>query len=353
MKHKMITAAALLSAALLLSSCGEDTPKVKDSIKISGQTMGTFYSLTVIPGQYEHDEAKLKKIAEDEFQVVIDAISSFDPNSEISRFNKWNSTEPLKISKYLGDVIQEVNRQALRVDGVLDISVAPLVNLWGFGPQGRPEKVPTQEQIDAVRPYVGIDKYKVNYIGGMPFLEKADPRVQLDLSTVGEGLGVDRLAAKLDEGMVSDYLVSIAGAVRTRGTNPEGKDWKVGIVNPLQPDGQPFEIVCPHGMAMSTSGSYRNYFVDENGKRYSHIIDPRTGYPIDHHTVSVTVIDRAALVTDTLDTGLMVLGADAALKWGDEHEIAVYTIEIKDGKPVGRHNRYFEPYLKCDAKDAR
>ena len=153
--------------------------------------------------------------------------------------------------------------------------------------------------------------------------------------------------------MISDYLVSIAGAVRTRGTNPEGKDWKVGIVNPVQPDGQPFEIVCPHGMAMSTSGSYRNYFVDENGKRYSHIIDPRTGKPIEHHTVSVTVIERSALVTDTLDTGLMVMGADAALKWGDEHETAIYTIEIKDGKPVGRHNRYFEPYLKCDAKDAQ
>lgn len=352
-----ITAAAALGAALALCSCGGEkastAPQAEPAVRVSGQTMGTYYALTVLPGKYELSEQQLREDAEAQFKYISDAISSFDPKSEISRFNSWQSTEPMQISTYLGNIIEEVNNQARRIGGVLDISIAPLVNLWGFGPDGRPNRVPDEEAVAAARSLVGMDKYKVQYIGGQAFLQKTAPDVRLDLSTVGEGLGVDRMAARLDEYMITDYLVSIAGAVRTHGHNPEGKDWRVGIVNPLEPDGKPFAIVCPQGMAMSTSGSYRNYFVDEQtGKRYSHIIDPRTAAPIDHHTVSVTVIERTALITDTLDTGLMVMGADEALAWGDAHETAVYTIEIQDGRPVGRYNRYFAPYLKCDGKDA-
>ncbi len=354
---KITAAAALLGAALILCSCGKSTDspaaqQAEPAVRVEGRTMGTFYALTVLPGKYDLDEQKLRQDAEEQFKYVSDAISSFDVTSEIARFNNWQSTEPMLISNYLGNVIEEVNNQARRIDGVLDLSIAPLVNLWGFGPDGRPNRVPDSEAVAEAGRFVGMDKYKVSYIGGQAFLQKTDPRVKLDLSTVGEGLGVDRLASKLDEAMISNYLVSIAGAVRTSGHNPQGRDWRVGIVNPENPDGQPLAIVCPQGMAMSTSGSYRNYFVDEEtGKRYSHIIDPRTAAPIDHHTVSVTVIERTALITDTLDTGLMVMGADEALQWGDSHETAVYVIEMKDGKPQGRYNRYFAPYLKCDGKD--
>lgn len=348
---------ALLSAAVLmgLSGCGGDSSsadKAPQAVRVTGQTMGTFYQLTV-PGSYPGGSRQLQQDAEQRFNQISSIISTFDKNSELSRFNQ-RDTKPLQISTYLAHVIEEVNRQSLRIGGAVELSVGPLVNLWGFGPDGRPEKVPTADEIAAVREYVGRDKYAVTYIGGAAFLEKKDPRVQLDLSTVGEGLGVDELAAFLDEQRIPSYLVSIAGASRSRGVNPEGRPWRVGIVNPVDPDGQPFAVVCPQGMAMSTSGSYRNYFVDEKtGKRFSHIIDPATGQPVDHHTVSVTVIARNALITDTLDTGLMVLGADQALAWGDSQETPVYVIEMQDGKPVGRYNRYFEPYLKCDLPEGR
>lgn len=310
--------------------------------------MGTFYNITV-PGDYPGGVQALNQDAQKEFKVVIDAISSFDPTSEIARFNAQEDTRPMRISMYLAHVIEEVNHQALRIRGATDISVGPLVNLWGFGPEARPLHSPSQAELNAARAYVGPDKFEVRYVDGISFLHKTDPRVKLDLSTVGEGLGADRLADLLESKGIQNYMASVAGAIRTKGKNAQGKDWRIGIENPANPGGTPFAVVCPKGMAMSTSGSYRNYFVDDKtGKRYSHIINPATGKPIDHHTVSVTVIEHSTLVTDALDTGLMVLGADEALRWGDETETAIYTIEMKDGKPVGRYNRYFEPYLKCD-----
>ncbi len=346
-KLKM-TLSAVISTLLLTACGGGNTVSQPSAVNASGQTMGTFYNITV-PGDYAGGSAQLNQDAQAQFATVISAISTFDKQSEISRFNQRTNTKPQQVSTYLAHVIEEVNRQSLRIGGATEISIGPLVNLWGFGPDGRPEKVPSSQDIEATRAYVGMDKYAVRYIGGAAFLEKKDPRVQLDLSTVGEGLGADLMAQFLDDKQVSSYLVSIAGAIRTKGQNPAGKPWRVGIVNPIDPDGKPFAVVCPQQQAMSTAGSYRNYFVDEKtGKRYSHIINPKTGQPIDHHTVSVTVIGRNALITDALDTGLMVLGADAALAWGEAHETPIYVIEMQDGKPVGRYNRYFAKYLKCD-----
>ena len=166
----------------------------------------------------------------------------------------------------------------------------------------------------------------------------------------GEGLGSDLLASRLDRQNVANYMVAVAGAIRTKGVNPKGEPWKVGIEDPLAPGSTPFAVVCPQGMAMSTSGTYRNFFIDEKtNERFSHIIDPQTGKPINHRTVSVTVIAPSALTTDTLDTGLMVMGADKALKWAEENEVPIYTVEINEkGEAVGRYSRYMEPYLKCE-----
>ena len=143
MKFKVL-GAALLSCALLLG-CGDKAATTAKApapmVKIQGKTMGTFYTVT-IPGTYEGGEEALRKISEEAFKEVSDAISTFDPNSEIARFNAFDSTEPFPISNYLADIIEEGNRQSLMIGGVMDFSVGPLVNLWGFGPEGRPEKVP-------------------------------------------------------------------------------------------------------------------------------------------------------------------------------------------------------------------
>lgn len=326
------------------------TDKFDKVTKISGKTFGTFYYIT-IPGGYPGGEETLRSDAEFVFTKVANAISTFDPNSELARFNARQSTEPFVISKYLAAVIEESMRQGLRIDGAMDITVEPLVNLWGFGPHGEIVSSPSQEEIDEAKQLIGYDKFSVRYANGVAYLEKHDPKVSLDLSTIGEGLAADELAKIFDEKGIPNYMVAIAGAIRSKGANPEGKLWSVGIEDPTQQKGV-FAKACPQDMAISTAGSYRNFFIDEKtNKFYSHIIDPKTGYPVENRTVSVTVIDKRALITDALDTGLLVLGAEKALEWGNRNDVAVYTIELdENNKPQAKYTKAFEQYLKCVVK---
>ena len=248
-------------------------------------------------------------------------------------------------------IIQECDYQSRRIDGVMDISVGPLVNLWGFGKDKSIHESPTDEEILQAKKLVGLDSYELRHTPKGAFLVKKDPNVRIDLSTVGEGMGADAVAEILSRQGVKNFFVNVAGASRSSGFNPKGQLWKIGIEDPTNPDHNVFVPVCPKGKAMSTAGSYRNYFKDDKtGHFYSHIIDPKTGRPVDHRTMSVTVIDDTATVTDALDTGLLVWGAEKALKWADKHNVAIYTIEDKDGKPVGRYSKAFAQYLKCDIK---
>lgn len=376
MKTASVYLLVVLSAVMLASSCGRDgssgrsaqnapgqaaqspagsaapdrSAKAKAEqpvTRISGKTMGTFYQIT-IPGGYKEGDEALRELAEKSFERISKAISSFDPDSELRRFNESTSTDVYPVTFLLGRILQEARYFSLRTHGAMDISVAPLVNLWGFGNHRTGDRIPSEEEIEAAKKLVGVDKYEIRIAkNGLVMLQKTDPGVQLDLSTIGEGLGADAVAAQLDRQGVKDYLVSVAGASRSRGLNPRGENWRIGIEDPTAPDRQIFVAVCPLGQAMSTAGSYRNFFKDRNGKFYSHIIDPSTGRPVNHTTVSVTVISDRALETDALDTGLLVWGAERALAWAEEQNMAVYTIEMQDGRPVGRSSRAFMRYLDC------
>ena len=357
---KVLTASALSLALLTLSGCGQKPEPVggatgdvvaqpfAEVTKINGQIFGTFYYITV-PGGYPGGEDTLRSDAQFVFTKVGNAISTFDPSAEIARFNEHHSTGDFPISSYLANVIEEVQRQSRRIGMAMDPTVGPLVNLWGFGPKGQIEHSPTDEQVAETKEYVGLDKFSLRRAGGTAFLVKSDPRVELDLSTIGEGLAADELAALMDRKGIANYMIAIAGAIRSKGANPEGKLWRVGIEDPLSHGQKVFAAVCPQGMAISTAGSYRNFFVDdETNQFYSHVIDPETGRPIAHRTVSVSVVDRAALVTDALDTGLLVWGAQKAVDWGNKNDVAVYAIEIDDkGQAKETHSRAFDIYLKC------
>ncbi|WP_281709661.1 FAD:protein FMN transferase [Anaerobiospirillum succiniciproducens] len=344
--------------ALGLSACGGDkevpksdvlTQKFDQVTKIDGKTFGTFYYVTV-PGGYPGGEETLRADAEFVFKKVSDAISTFDPKAEIARFNEFKSTDSFIITSYLADVIEEVVMQSRRVEQAMDPTVGPLVNLWGFGPKGEVSRSPSEEDIKNTLEYVGLERFGLYRAGDEgAFLKKTDPRVELDLSTIGEGLAADELAVLMDQKGVENYMIAVAGAIRTKGANPDGKLWRVGIEDPLSQGSKVFAVACPQSMAISTAGSYRNFFLDKDtDKFYSHIIDTKTGKPISHRTVSVSVIDRSALITDAVDTGLLVLGAKKAVEWGEKNSVAVYAIEIdKDGKPVATYSRAFEPYLKC------
>lgn len=362
MKYKKgltLLSAGVMAAVLSLgvTGCNEKTqPQATDIVaekttqvtKLEGKTFGTFYYITV-PGGYPGGKETLQKDAEFVFKKVSDAISTFDKNAEIARFNDFKSTEDFVISGYLANIIEEVSRQSLRIDQAMDPTVGPLVNLWGFGPSGDIKKSPTDELIAQTKSYVGLDKFELRRAGNTAYLRKADPRVALDLSTIGEGLAADELAALMDEKNIPSYMIAVAGAIRSKGGNADGKLWRVGVEDPLSQGAKVFQVVCPQGMAISTAGSYRNFFLDEDtNKFYSHVIDTKTGRPIDHRTVSVTVIDKSAMVTDALDTGLLVLGAKEAVQWGNKNSTPVYAIEVDaEGKQVATYSRAFEPYLKC------
>ena len=342
----------LLLAALLLPlclyGCGQQEKDADAVTEVTGQTMGTFYKVSIY-GPSPLSQEELRQEAEQAFAQVINAISTFDENSEISRFNHAPTTEPFEISPYLADVIEYGRLECLRLQGAMDFTVGPLVDLWGFGAEGQRNRIPSEEELQQARRVVGIDKYDLERTqDGKAYLTRTDPGVRLDLSTIGEGMGVDLLYDRLFALGVKNFLVSVAGASKGLGVNARGVPFRIGIEDPdFAGRSGVHAVVCPQGMAMSTAGSYRNYF-ERDGIRYSHIIDPATGYPIEHRTVSVTVIARSAVITDAIDTGLMVMGAQKALEWANEHEEAVYVIEVgDDGQLQASWSNNFEQYLKC------
>ena len=352
MKKAILT--SLISACFIfptvyLTACNKNndvTVETKSTV-VQGKTMGTFYQVNVVGG-YKGGEDGLKALAEGAFAKITKAISTFDKDAELYKFNDFKSTEPFKISDDLSVMIQNTVYQGRRIEGATDIRVGPLVNLWGFGKDKKDGNKPSQEQIEETLKLVGQDKFELLLKEDGAYLVKHDPNVRLDLATVGEGLGADFVAELLIKEGYQNFMVNVAGASRSYGKNAKGKVWKLGIEDPTSKQRKVYTAICALDKAVTTAGSYRNYFKDEtSGKIYSHAIDPKTGYPVAHQTMSVTVISDSAFESDALDTGLLVLGADKALAWGEKNQYAIATIEYKDGKTVFRYTDKFKPYLDC------
>ena len=341
-----------LVAVTNLTACDKDNQRtvaaqVQTSTIIQGKTMGTFYAVNVVGG-YKGGEAGLKALAEGAFKQICDEISTFDKNAELYKFNDFKSTEPFEISNELGRIIQDTVYQGRRIEGATDITVGPLVNLWGFGKDKKKDEAPSQDEINQALELVGLDKFEVRTENNKSYLVKHNKDIKLDLATVGEGLGADAVAAKLVKEGYKNFMVNVAGASRSYGVNAKGKKWRLGIEDPTSPERRVFVPICALDKAVTTAGSYRNYFKDETtGKIFSHAIDPKTGYPVTHKTLSVTVISDSAFESDALDTGLLVLGAQKALDWGKEHGYAIATIEYDKGNPLFRYTDNFKQYLDC------
>ena len=341
-----------LVAVTTLTACDKDNQRtvaaqVQTSTIIQGKTMGTFYAVNVVGG-YKGGEEGLKALAEGAFKQICDEISTFDKNAELYKFNDFKSTEPFEISNELGRIIQDTVYQGRRIEEATDITVGPLVNLWGFGKDKKKDEAPSQDEINQALELVGLDKFEVRTENNKSYLVKHNKDIKLDLATVGEGLGADAVAAKLVQEGYKNFMVNVAGASRSYGVNAKGKKWRLGIEDPTSPERRVFVPICALDKAVTTAGSYRNYFKDETtGKIFSHAINPKTGYPVSHKTLSVTVISDSAFESDALDTGLLVLGAQKALDWGKEHGYAIATIEYDNGKPLFRYTDNFKQYLDC------
>ena len=209
--------------------------------------------------------------------------------------------------------------------GALDITLGPLVNLWGFGPDKRPTQFPSKEVIAEAKARTGIEFLDVD--GTRLSKTKAD--LYVDLSSIAKGFGVDVVAGILNKYNVAGYLVEIGGELSVFGNKMDGSAWRVAIEQPDVDDREVQQVIAPGNMAIATSGDYRNYY-EEEGRQFSHLIDPRTGYPIDHRLASVTVLHKQCMVADGYATAMMVLGTEASLALAQREGLAIMLIE----KPV-------------------
>lgn len=261
----------------------------------TGVTMGTGYSVKITGPPPDIDPQRLERDIARLLEEINGLMSTYREDSELSRFNRGRCTDWVAVSPELVYVLKEAQGVSRLTGRAFDVTVGPLVNLWGFGPSLYPVRIPTAAQIAATGKRVGFELLQIRSLP--PALRKRREDIYIDLSAIAKGYGVDRVAELLEVQGIHNYLVDIGGEERIKGHSPLGVPWRIAIEQPV-PEGHKVQRIIEmdsHGVA--TSGTYRNYF-EWDGKRYSHIIDPRTGWPVAHKLASVTVLSdtRCALM---------------------------------------------------------
>jgi FAD:protein FMN transferase len=332
----------LVIIGLWLSGCSP-AAKLPQEQELHGRTMGTTYSVKFF-SQQPVDSQALQQQFEQELELINDLMSTYRPESELMQFNRQQTTDPFTVSEQTAKVIAEAIRIGKQSNGVLDITVGPLVELWGFGASGRITERPAAAQLSEISNYVGIDK--ISLTGNQ--LQKTEPRLALDLSTIAKGYGVDRLAEILESAGITDYMVDIGGEMRVKGSKPD-RAWRVAIEKPVAGDRAVQRIITPGDMAIATSGDYRNYF-EQDGIRYSHLIDPRTTEPVQHRTVSSTVIHPSSMTADGYATALHIMNAAEALQFANRHQLAALLIVKTDDGFTELVSDAFQPFLADEVR---
>ena len=326
-----------LLAVLALGAC-EGAP---DKVTLQGQTMGTYWRVSYLAEGGAPAPAAVKTQLEDALVAVNVSMSTWDPQATISQFNNGESLEPFPIEPAFATVVAAAQAVSAASGGAFDVTVGPLIDLWGFGAGGKRRAAPpSAEAIGEAQARVGFGKLVVR--ADPPSLQRTAPGVEVDLSALAKGYGVDVLAAVLGEAGLGNYLVDIGGEVRARGVNDRGVPWRIGVEVPdPSARGLVQEALPLKDLSLATSGDYRNFF-EADGVRYSHTIDPRTGYPIPQRVASVTVAHREALWADAWATAMNVLGPEAGLALAERQTLPVLFI-LYDGEGFERRaNAAFE-----------
>jgi thiamine biosynthesis lipoprotein len=328
---------ALIGLAFFISACS----KPAEIISISGNTMGTTYHIKVVPNDRLPEPNLLQAEIDLALEKVNDQMSTYRADSELSRFNSSSFEETVTVSTDTAIVIKEAINLYQVTDGALDITLGPLVNLWGFGPDKRPTHIPSKEVITEAKARTGIEYLHVD--GNK--LSKTKSDLYVDLSSIAKGFGVDVVAGILTKYQVDGYLVEIGGELSVFGNKMDGSAWRVAIEQPDVNDREVQQVIAPGDMAIATSGDYRNYY-EEEGRQFSHLIDPRTGYPIDHRLASVTVLHKQCMVADGYATAMMVLGTEASLALAQREGLAIMLVEKQDEGFNVFYSDTFKPYVE-------
>ena len=318
---KRLLLVLFFGALLLVLSSACQQKKTTQTLHLSGATMGTTWSLSLLPGSAGLDSTLLQEKLQQRLDQINRLMSTYDPDSEISRFNKLESTDWFLISPETAEVIQLSQKISTLTGGAFDISVGPLVELWGFGTRERQTHIPSTEQIREELARIGYAKLELR--DDLTAIRKQVPQLQIDLSAVAKGYAVDLLAELLKQQGISNFLLEIGGELQVVGRRGDGTLWRVGIEKPLDESREVEKVLHLSGTALATSGNYRNFYV-EDGQRYAHTIDPASGQPIRHKLASVTVLGPNCARADALATALMVLGEEQGRELVEKNQIAAY-----------------------------
>jgi thiamine biosynthesis lipoprotein len=303
--RRLIAISMALFICLTLSGCG---PAETD---IRGETMGTTYSIKVMTGRFERT-SHLQGLVKKRLQEINASMSTYILGSEISRFNGITDEVPFTPSADFLEVMKVAMDIHNWSEGAWDGSLDPLVTLWGFGRDGQKSEPPSKQEIEASLSRVDFSRVSISSDGK---LIKHDPHLTIDLASIAKGYGVDAIAALLKEEGYRDFLVEVGGEIFASGKKDKNTPWRLGVNTPSSTAGfgQVYKVLSVEGKGLATSGDYRNFFISE-GRMYSHILDPRTGYPVTNGVVSASVIAETCTLADGLATALMVMGPELGLK---------------------------------------
>jgi len=314
----MIRHALIHFALLFLTACSDQASKAV--IKFQGSTMGTRYHIVLVTAKDQHtDIDNIKKQVDALLLEINQQMSTYINDSEISLFNQYKNDDWFSVSNDFALVVANAQKFSKLSQGAFDITVAPLIDLWGFGAKTQ-LTTPTDQQIHNALKNTGYQLLAVRT--SPPALRKLNPNLRIDLSAIAKGYAVDKISGLLSQNHYSNYLVEIGGEVKNHGLNQNNKSWRIGIEIPENDNFHVSKTLLSSNIGIATSGDYRNYFI-KDGIRYSHTINPNDGKPIRHKLASVTVLHESTMTADAYATTLMVLGEVEGKKFAEDNKLRV------------------------------
>ncbi|MDD2056214.1 FAD:protein FMN transferase [Pseudomonas sp. GD03860] len=328
----------LIGSLLILAACSPG-----ESLEhISGPTMGSSYTVQYVRTADGPAPQRVQREVEQVLEGIDLRFSTYRSDSMIEAFNRLPANSCQWMPADVLELVAVGEQLSQQGDGAFDLTVEPLLDLWGFGPQSRLEKVPTAQALSEVRRRVGHGHLRI--VGEQLCKDEA---VEVDFNSIAAGHAVDLVVARLNTLGVANLLVEVTGELKALGRKPDGSRWKIALELPRDDRQIARQVVPVDGLGVSTSGDYRNYF-EENGQRYSHTFDARLGKPVRHDLAAVTVFDRSTLMADGYSTLLLILGPEQGWDFALEHQLAaVFVTRVADGF-VSRATPVFEQVLGID-----
>ena len=315
--------AGLGAMAALAAGCDGRRARPAGLHEFRGPTMGSTYTVKIVDrGLSATGQAEVHAAVLTALERVDARMSTYRPDSELSRFNRHAAEGPFTASPELAQVLAKAAEVSAATSGAFDVTIGPLVNAWGFGPPGRVQ-LPTVDEIARLRERVDWRSIALDPAAGT--VRKARPDAYVDFSGIAQGYGADQVAAALEARGFGDFLVDVSGEVRARGVNADGVPWRIGIERPDAPGRTPHFVVPLTDRVLATSGDYRNWF-EHDGRRYSHEIDPAIGAPVTHRLASVSVVHADCALADAWATALFVLGPDKGPALAEAQGLAAHFI---------------------------